>query len=225
MKKVGNYFVDLDLPDKLFAICFISFFMYGCAGRQAVIAVSGTVIGLEVSQNPANQSPQAKLGYNRGEIAIVPTNRSATEEAGTSLGGAKDIADVIMEIRYGGIFDTGPSSGIYQRLAVGPTAVTQPGASVMFARDANGDISPQAANVLQSLKTIPTADPEISKLKLSLANVFRTSNDAAQKQFHAAAKATGFDDFNAFLVNEPREPSVSEIKSLRDRLEAQGFKF
>jgi len=221
-KNVG---LRLDLASKLFVVCFISSFICGCAGRQAVIAVSGTVIGLEVSQNPANQSPQAKLGYNRGEIAIVPTNRSATEEPGTSLGGARDIADVIMEIRYGGIFDTGPSSGIYQRLAVGPTAVAQPGASVMFARDANGDMSPQAAEVLKSLKTIPTADPEISKLKLPLGNVFRTSNDAAQKQFHAAAKAAGFDDFNAFLLNKPREPSVSEIKSIRDRLEAQGFKF
>jgi hypothetical protein len=221
-KNVG---LRLNLANKLFVICLISYLIHGCAGRQAVIAVSGTVIGVEISQNPANQSPQAKLGYNRGEIAIVPTNRSATEEAGTSPGGAKDIADVIMEIRYGGIFDSGPSSGIYQRLAVGPTAVIQPGASVMFARDANGEISPQAADVLKSLKTIPTADPEISKMKISLANVFRTSNDAAQKQFHAAAKAAGFDDFNAFLLNKPREPSVSEIKSIREGLEAQGFKF
>jgi hypothetical protein len=213
------------LASKLFVICFLSYLIHGCAGRQAVIAVSGTVIGVEISQNPANQSPQAKLGYNRGEIAIVPTNRSATEEAGVSLGGAKDIADVIMEIRYGGIFDSGPSSGIYQRLAVGPTAVIQPGASVMFARDANGEISPQAADVLKSLKTIPTADPEISKMKISLANVFRTSNDVAQKQFHAAAKAAGFEDFNAFLLNKPREPSVSEVKSIREKLEAQGFKF
>jgi len=220
-----NVALRLNLANKLFVVCFISSFIYGCAGRQAVIAVSGTVIGVEISQNPANQSPQAKLGYNRGEIAIVPTNRSATEEAGTSLGGAKDIADVIMEIRYGGIFDSGPSSGIYQRLAVGPTAVIQPGASVMFARDANGEISPQAADVLKSLRTIPTADPEISKMKISLANVYRTSNDAAQKQFHAAAKAAGFEDFNAFLLNKPREPSLSEVKAIRERLEAQGFKF
>jgi hypothetical protein len=225
MKNIGNYFVGTHRTNKLLVVCFIWSFMYGCAGRQSVVAVSGTVIGVEISQNPANQSPQAKLGYNRGEIAIVPTNRSANEEAGTSLGGAKDVGDVIMEIRYGGIFDTGPSSGIYQRLAVGPTAVSQPGASVMFARDANGDISPQAAAVLQSLQTIPAPNQTISELKLPLANVFRTSGDSDQKKFHAAAKGIKFDDFNAFLLNKPREPTVAEIKSIRETLEAQGIKF
>ena len=51
--------------------------MYGCTNnRHAVIAVTGTNIGVEISQNPANQSPQAKLGYQRSEVAIVPSNRS-----------------------------------------------------------------------------------------------------------------------------------------------------
>jgi hypothetical protein len=121
-----------------------------------VIAATGTVIGVEVSQNPATQAPQAKLGYNRGELAVVPSNRppcvtddSATVQCGSLGQGAKDVPDVLMELRYGGIFDTGPSSGIYQRLAVGETAVAQAGAALMFARNAEGTLDPGTAAALR----------------------------------------------------------------------------
>jgi len=126
-------------------------FVSGCSTNQEyyVIAATGTVIGVEVSQNPATQTPQAKLGYNRGELAIVPSNRppclvdgskTPPVQCGALHQGAKDVPDVLMELRYGGIFDTGPSSGIYQRLAVGTTAVQQDGAALMFARNASGDV-------------------------------------------------------------------------------------
>lgn len=127
----------------------------GCNSyNHQVIAATGTSIGVEVSQNPATQVPQAKLGYQRAELAIVPTNRSAektttTGAAGNSMGGgATDHGEVIMELRYGGIFDTGKSSGIYQRLAVGKVAVSQPGAAFMFAKDNEGALSPHAADAL-----------------------------------------------------------------------------
>lgn len=229
MKKISNYFVDLhlsDMPNKLIVISFISCFVYGCAGRHAVVAVSGTVIGVEISQNPANQSPQAKLGYNRGEFAIVPTNRSATEEPGTSSGGAKDIADVILEIRYGGIFDTGPSSGIYQRLAVGPTAVAQPGASLMFARDANGELPDKAADALKSLQSVREPEQKVSEQQLALGKVFRNLKDEDKRKFDDAARTTNvFKDFSAFLIDQPRQPTPAEVQLVRKTLEAQGFKF
>ena len=131
-----------------------------CSTNQEyyVIAATGTVIGVEVSQNPATQAPQAKLGYNRGELAIVPSNcppcvtddsKTPPVQCGTLGQGARDVPDVLMELRYGGIFDTGPSSGIYQRLAVGETAVAQPGAALMFARNAEGQIDPGAAAALR----------------------------------------------------------------------------
>jgi hypothetical protein len=124
----------------------------GCNSyNHQVIAATGTSIGVEVSQNPATQVPQAKLGYQRAELAMVPTNRSAekTTTTGNSMGeGAKDHGEVIMELRYGGIFDTGKSSGIYQRLAVGKVAVTQPGAAFMFAKDDEGALSPHTADAL-----------------------------------------------------------------------------
>lgn len=77
----------------------------GCNSyNHSVIAATGTSIGVEVSQNPATQAPQAKLGYQRAELAIVPTNRSAekTTTTANSMGdGAKDHGEVIMELRYG----------------------------------------------------------------------------------------------------------------------------
>jgi hypothetical protein len=123
----------------------------GCIDqRHTVLASTGTNIGLDISQDPATQSPHAKLGYQRVELAIVPSNRTAKEEPnqGNSIGeGAKDVPDVLMELRYGGFGFTG-SSGIYQRLAVGKIAVSQPGASFMLAKDADGTLKPETADAV-----------------------------------------------------------------------------
>lgn len=141
------------LPFLILGICLSC--QEGCNRyNHQVIAATGTSIGVEVSQNPATQVPQAKLGYQREELAIVPTNRSAEKTttigtAGNSMGeGAKDHGEVIMELRYGGIFDMGKSSGIYQRLAVGKVAVSQPGAAFMFAKDDEGALSSHTADAL-----------------------------------------------------------------------------
>lgn len=132
-----------------------------------IVASTGTVIGVEIQQSPVNQTPQAKLGYDRAEIAIVPTNRGSCVVNGsgvkactaTSGGGAVDAADVLMELRYGGIFSLGHDSGIYQRLAVGSNAVKQPGATLMFARETDGSISPGAAQLAAQAKAeIATED-------------------------------------------------------------------
>ena len=118
----------------------------GCATRQSVIATTGTVIGIEISQNPTNQMYSAKMGYDRAELAIVPTNlvadenrkKTTTTEPGktttttdepllTESHGAEDVAPVLMELHYHGWFDSGSNGGIYQRLAVGKEAVQSPG--------------------------------------------------------------------------------------------------
>ena len=74
---------DQRLTKTLPAMTFLIAGMWIVSGCQTsdhfVIASTGTVIGIEVSQNPANQKPQAKLGYNRSELAIVPTNRGNCE--------------------------------------------------------------------------------------------------------------------------------------------------
>ena len=109
-----------------------------------VLATTGTIIGVEIAQNPANAgTPHAKLGYNRSEFAYVPTNRQKKEDGTAS--GAEESTDVIMELKYSGLFSFGSDGGIYQRLAVGKNAVASPGAAVMFLRANDGTVpSPQA---------------------------------------------------------------------------------
>jgi hypothetical protein len=143
-------------------IAFVSLTAFcGCTAKDHyVIASTGTIIGVDIAKDESQPAPHAKLGYNRAELAVVPTNRAncewreatkdwscaATQCSGNAdCHGARDAADVLMELRYGGIFDTGKSSGIYQRLAVGSIAVQQPGASFMFARNDEGEITPAAA--------------------------------------------------------------------------------
>lgn len=108
----------------------------GCGGmKHSVIVSTGTVVGVSVSQNPATQLYEAKLGYGRAEFAYVPGNTN----------NPASVPDVMMEMRVYNIFAGG---GIYQRLAVGKNAVAQPGASIMFAKDATGVIS---SNALHSI--------------------------------------------------------------------------
>jgi hypothetical protein len=134
--------------------------LQGCQTNQRhqVIAVTGTNIGVEISQNPANQSPQAKLGYQRAEFAIVPTNRKIDDKDAVQGNGATDVPDVVMELKYSGIFDFGEMSGIYQRLAVGSTAVKQPGASVMFVRNAKGEVTENGAAAIAAAVSEYQAD-------------------------------------------------------------------
>ncbi len=125
----------------------------GCTGinQGYVISATGTVIGMEVAQNPANQMYHAKLGYVRSELALVPTNKG-TKDVPARKRGAKDTANVLMEMRFNGIFSL--NGGIYQRLAVGDIAVAQQGAAIMFAKDADGKIN---TNLIQHIKSIPLA--------------------------------------------------------------------
>jgi hypothetical protein len=157
-----------NLSGALLAACFLALpLIQGCtAAGGSVIAATGTTIGVELSQNQTTQTPIGVLGYKRAELAYVPTNRgnadkttkvtdadkkvTETQEGGLPpmKGGARDSANVLMELRYSGIFDWGAGSGIYQRLAVGDLAVTRPGASMMFAKDTQGKIDASAASAL-----------------------------------------------------------------------------
>jgi hypothetical protein len=128
---------------------------------------------VEISQNPATQTPQAKLGYQRTEIALVPTNRPTEDPTDKKVKGAEETAEVLMELKYAGIFSWGASGGIYQRLAVGKTAVSQPGAALMFTRNVAGDVGNDAAKAAadaaaQSSKLIierPASDLEAERQK------------------------------------------------------------
>lgn len=149
----------------LLIICCSSILLtQGCSTTStSVIAATGTTIGVELSQNQTTQTPTAVLGYKRAELAYVPTNRGTAgkttttqdakgnpvvvQESGLSThgDGAKDSANVLMELNYRGIFTNDSKSGIYQRLAVGDKAVSGPGASVMFAKNIDGTLDDNAA--------------------------------------------------------------------------------
>jgi hypothetical protein len=175
----------------------------GCTtGKHYVIAATGTVIGLEVAQNPSSQMYQAKLGYNRGELALVPSNRASGSKGDAgSGGGASDTTDVMMELHYGSIFSLQQSS-IYQRLAVGKTAVSQPGAALMFAKGKDGQLDPQvAASVSKAIATIPEVQPDITKLKVPLAELYTQNKLTDQARYDKAARDAGYATFEAFLID------------------------
>ena len=116
----------------------------GCRTDPAVIAATGTNVGLDMSQNQVNQTPQIRFGYNRGEVAIVRTN-----------GNPNDVPNVVMELKYSGIFSTS-NAGIYQRLAVGSNAVSQGGAALMFLRDSDGKIDATSASAISNaVRNVP----------------------------------------------------------------------
>jgi hypothetical protein len=50
--------------------------------------------------------------------------------------------------------------GIYQRLAVGPNAVSQIGAAALFSKDSKGVINSNALSTLQRMRELPVLSPK-----------------------------------------------------------------
>ena len=175
-----------------------SILLQGCTNKgYSVLASTATSIGVEISQNPATQFPQGKLGYNRAELAFVPTNRNGGPEAGGAGNGAEDSANVIMELRYGGIFDWGPTSGIYQRLAVGTEAVQQPGAAFMFAKDAAGDLLPEVSSAMALALQPEALATERIKAVGAIAQAVTTGGNADNAKLKIFFKCAGKNDSTA----------------------------
>ncbi|WP_035056115.1 hypothetical protein [Desulfuromonas sp. TF] len=212
------------------ALILAGMLIQGCARQgYSVLASTGTLIGVEISQNPASQAPQAKLGYNRAELAFVPTNRAAGENPGNTHHGARDSANVIMELKYAGIFDWGSNSGIYQRLAVGDLAVQQPGAAAMFIRKGDGTVDDEAVKALEALKGISEPDISVEKSKKTLSEkylAFKSANNtAAVADFDKAAKdlGRGYNSFGAFSIDP--KATAADVEKVKKALEAQGYSF
>lgn len=174
-------------------IALVSSAITGCIHtKDSVIAGTGTVLGFEVSQNPATQLYQAKLGYSRAEITFVPTDRGSSNNAN----GAAGSADVIMEVSYHNVMSSG---GLYQRLAVGKTAVSQPGASYMFAKDSSGTLDPSVASAIaKSVQEVPAADAGIIAQKAPLAAAYAQSNN--KEAWDNIAVRNGYANFSEFLT-------------------------
>jgi len=111
----------------------------GCK-TNSVITTTQTGLGVSISENPSTQLYEARLGYFRNEFAYVPGNTTS-------------VPDVMLEIRMENLFRGGL---VYQRLAVGKNAVSQPGASLMFARDADGNLNSNVVDaVTRKIQSIP----------------------------------------------------------------------
>jgi len=211
--------------------CLAAVMVSGCAARHTVVSSTGTTLGVEISQNPQTQMYQAKLGYNRGEIAIVPTNRSADKEPAAdgstnvvNNGGARDSTDVIMELRFAGLFSTGENSGLYQRLAVGSNAVKQPGAAFMFAKGHGGQLdSNTVAAVSKSIESITTATPEARDFKFRISLVRRHAEQSIKDKIDQVLKEAGYDSYDAFVDGVPRQPTLDDIQRITAGLKAQGI--
>lgn len=209
-------------PIKLIALLILSILgilsSTGCVnGKHNVIAATGTSIGLEVAQNPSSQMYQAKLGYHRAELAIVPSNRSSGGTNDPSFnGGASDTTDVVMELHYANIFSL-QQSGIYQRLAVGKNAVSQPGAALMFAKSKDGTLDPKVAeSITRAMQTIPAPDVDVTALKVPLAKAFQAQPENAAK-FHKAAQAAGYASFDEFLLDPAA--TASQVEAVKKGLQ------
>lgn len=115
-----------------------------CTNLHSVIATTQTGLGVSVSENPSTQLYELRFGFFRNEFTFVPGD---TNHPGT-------VPDVLMELRYENIIKGG---SLYQRLAVGSTAVSQPGATLLFAKDANGMVSTNvAAAITAKINAIPS---------------------------------------------------------------------
>lgn len=178
----------------------------GCAtSKNNVIAGTGTVLGFELAQNPATSLYQAKLGYARSEVAFVPSTK--TDESRPS----DDIksADVIMELHFFNIFQGG---GVYQRLAVGENATSQPGAAFMFAKNPDGTLNPEVAKAVSaSLQSVPEDNPAADDIKAKLAKAFTAAPN--KTVWDAVARRRGFSSFSAFLTATTTVGDVSDMQT------------
>ena len=118
----------------LAVVALLAAIFVGCSvARDHVIVSTSTVLGFEAAQSPSSGLYQARLGYTRAEVALVPTNN----------------VDVLTELRWNAIFTTG---GLYQRMAVGKNACEA--SLFMFMKGADGRVDPQALSTAHQILSL-----------------------------------------------------------------------
>jgi hypothetical protein len=96
-----------------------------------------------------------------------------------------------MELRYRGIFSWGENAGIYQRLAVGDIAVTQPGAALMFSKNDKGELDPNVSRYIATAKDeITIENHRIDKIITYVTNGNDVINATTLNTLVSAAKST-----------------------------------
>lgn len=195
----------------------------GCKTQTCVVVNTETAIGIVAVYQPELNLPTGKLGFARSETVLVPTNRISDTTSNKALGlagvigqGARDCANVITEINFVNFFAFWRSNGIYQRIAVGEVAVSQPGASMMFAKDEAGQISQAAADAIKSLSSGSgsTAETAVQDERVSLKTqlIKLCQNEAVKTAVieYLKTKNITWDSF----IDDTVKVTVAEIKDL-----------
>jgi hypothetical protein len=179
--------------------------LIGCAtsGNNTIVGGTTTVLGVQIAQNPATQLYEAKFGYSRAELLVVPRPTNGAP-----------VPDVVSELRFNNIFQGG---GLYQRLAIGQTAVAN--SVYLFAKDGTGSLNPNtAAAITAAVRGIPANSADATSILLPLAKAYADSTNKAV--FDKVAKTQGFTTFRDFLTakqitREAYEAIVAELRVQR----------
>lgn len=187
----------------------------GCASQTCVVVANQTGIGLVAEYNQQIQSPTGKLGYINSVIGIVPTNRVADDNPESGIGGgAKDSSNVLFETSFSNFFSFWRDNLIYQRVAVGDIAVTQPGAVAMLSKDSTGKLPD--ADVMNALNGIKAPPKEVTSLKLKLVELGK--DEAKRKLILEQLVPLGVANWNAFIDGRPKELNTNQLQKILDEV-------
>jgi hypothetical protein len=117
--------------------------LVGCAAlKDKTVVTTATVLGVSVAQNQGTGMYEAKLGYCRAEFVLTDTNTT----------------DILMEFKTSKLFSFTDNGGIYQRLAIGKTAVSAGGSTAMFLKDRSGNFNTNALPTAMMLQRLSQPD-------------------------------------------------------------------
>lgn len=190
----------------IFVVLMLAF--SGCHSGS-VITHTGTVLGAELDYKPETNFPYGRLGYCRSELSVVPTNK--TEEGKIKGGGAKDVPNVLIEFSMANIFNIFTRHLIYQRVAVGDIAVTQPGAVAMLVKDGEGKIDPEVLKVALAVSKIPVTPETTLKAKNDLKDLY-LADATVRDRIIELLKARGIDGWDAFI--DDKTLTADDINSI-----------
>ncbi|GAB6142149.1 hypothetical protein JCM14076_28780 [Methylosoma difficile] len=184
----------------------------GCgANKDNVLAVTGTVIGVQIHEKDTDKTPELKVGYARSEVAYVPTDKSSKD---APHDGADKTAEVLMEINAQGnvALGTAYQGAVYQRLAVGKKAVSQPGAAFMMAKNSEGELKDQTASkisnaIVQSAAEVVTNENEEAKILASATDDGHGNVDGAK--LYKLVKGTLIEGRVSYFYGKP----ISELEN------------
>ncbi len=203
----------------------LALLLAGCvANKENVLAVTSTVIGVQIHQKDADKTPELKVGYARAEFAFVPTDKRA--DTNSASGSAANSAEVLMEINAQGNVGLGTAyqGGIYQRLAVGKTAVQQAGAAFMMAKDVSGNINSNTAaaiaNATKAIGTVEESKPVPTASRRGYVDAYNKASDDVKTKYDIAAREADskYPNFNDFIANAPD----GDLNKFADSLNRQG---